>query len=120
VQLIFAAPMRNRNNTIDDSGQILLSDWVAVANLQQITCRLEIADLTPPDHLVVSYALDSGGVVASRQFVLGEIGRYEFGTARGDLDANTTFNGTIQAVGRVRYSFEIYEVARGEDYPEWL
>lgn len=120
MQTIFAAPMRQNNNTTLDSGLQRLSDWVAdVSAVGGIHLRIDCSSIDAGDQLIVHYAMFNGGVeVGSSQRVISAPGKYEIGFSRGDFDNTSDIQGTVQVVGRSRFSLEVLTSAKGEDIPD--
>ena len=125
METLYNAPVRTLNNTIDSTGDILLSDFVTVPGLGDIRVRLELVSILQTGSYVVISGLwnngpTSSGVMASFYNIWDTPGNYELGFSRGDKDNTTRVIGTMYVVGRVRAGLEILATEQGEDIPEWL
>lgn len=121
MQSLWSTPMRNNNNRLYESGDVLLSDFITVVDTGGIHLRIDCASIDPGNSIVVDYAmLNSGVETGSGGGVYDAPGKHEIVFSRSDFDDATTIRGTIQTVGRARYSIDILSSANGEDILEWL
>ena len=120
METIFAVPMRNNNNNFQESGDILLSDWVAVADLGGIHVRIVCETISGGSEIRVVYQmLNSGVEMGAGSRIFDAVGYHEVRFSRSDFNDTTTVRGSIEAVGSARFSIEILSHDKGAGLLEW-
>lgn len=121
METLFAAPMRQNNNNLLDSGHQLLSDWVVdIAQIQQLNVRFEVISMNTGTEIIISHYLYNGVVnTKSGIKIIDVIGKTSIGFSRGDFDNTSAVAATVRTVGRARFSFDVVSFDIGEDVPEW-
>ncbi len=121
METIFAVPMRNNNNNLLDSGLVLLSDWVIVAEIGGIRLRIDCVSIDGGAEILLNYTLfNNSSPTGGGSNSIDVIRKYDMEFGRSDFDNTTEVRCTIETIGSARFSIEALSVAIGEDVPEWV
>jgi hypothetical protein len=119
--ILYSRNARNYSNTTIQTGTVLVSNFVDPASLADYRVRIEILNVSSGGSLTVSYTIGhSGNADGAETVVFNTVGKHMMGFNRGDVDSTTTISVNAAVAGTVRLFVEVWAMAKGEDYLEWL